>query len=353
MVARRARLDPSGTRQVAGEHAADRPGARLAAEQRAEVGGLEGEAGAGTIGGVFACNLAGPRRIKAGAARDHFLGAEAISGRGELFKSGGRVVKNVTGYDLCKLLAGSYGTLAAMTQVTVKVLPVPEKTRTVLVLGLDEQAGLMAMTRALASSHEVSGAAYLPAALILESEVSYVREAGTSVTALRIEGPVASVAYRCEALRKSLSDLGPTEELHGHNSAQFWAEIRDVRPFLSRPDFFVWRLSVPPQDGPAVVGRIAPRGDSFHFYDWGGGLIWLAVAPSPDAPGSDAQHPAVRDALAPCGGHATLVRAPDATRASIPVFQPQEPGLAALTRRVKESFDPKGVLNPGRMVAGG
>ena len=319
---------------------------------------LGGAAGAGTIGGVLACNLAGPRRIKAGAARDHFLGAEAVSGRGELFKSGGRVVKNVTGYDLCKLLAGSYGTLAAMTQVTVKVLPVPEKTRTVLVLGLDEQAGLSAMTRALASSHEVSGAAHLPAALVLESEVSYVRDAGAGVTALRIEGPAASVAYRCEALRKSLSDLGPTEELHGHNSARFWSEIRDVRPFLSRPDHFVWRLSVPPQDGPAVVGRIAPRGDSCHFYDWGGGLVWLAVAPSPGAPSlgapdPDAQHLAVREALAPCGGHATLVRAPDATRASIPVFQPQEPGLAALTRRVKESFDPKGVLNPGRMVAGG
>ncbi len=308
---------------------------------------LGGAAGAGTIGGMLACNLAGPRRIKAGAARDHFLGFEAVSGRGEVFKSGGRVVKNVTGYDLCKLLAGSYGTLAAMTDVTIKVLPAPEKTRTVLVLGLDEALALAAMTRALASAHEVSGAAYLPADLVLESEVSYVREARAGVTALRVEGPAASVAYRCAALREELSDLGPTEELHGQNSALFWRELRDVRPFWNRPDYFIWRLSVPPQEGPGVVARIQPPGNHSHYYDWGGGLIWLALEPS-----ADACDLAVREAVVPCGGHATLIRASDSTRASIPVFQPQDPALAALTRRVKESFDPRGVLNPGRMVAG-
>src|SRR5690606_7011140 len=136
------------------------------------------------------------RRIKAGAARDHFLGVEAVSGRGELFKSGGRVVKNVTGYDLCKLLCGSHGTLAAMTDVTVKVLPRPEKTYTVLLFGLDDATAAQAMARALGSPHEVSGAAHLPAALTSGSEVSYVAGAGGGVTALRLEGPGPSVEYR-------------------------------------------------------------------------------------------------------------------------------------------------------------
>lgn len=308
---------------------------------------LGGEADSATIGGVLACNLAGPRRIKAGAARDHFLGAAAVSGRGEIFKSGGRVVKNVTGYDLCKLLAGSYGTLSVMTQVTVKVLPVPEKTRTVLLQGLDAEGGLAAMTRALASSHEVSGAAHLPAELAAESQVSYLREAGAAITALRIEGPAASVEYRCAALRRELGDLADTEELHGHNSAAFWREVRDAAAFVGRKDEVVWRLSVPPQSGPAVAAALARGGEGRAYFDWGGGLIWLALPPS-----DDADHARIRAAVESTGGHATLVRAPKATRAAIPVFQPQEAGLAALTQRVKDSFDPRGVLNPGRMVAG-
>jgi glycolate oxidase FAD binding subunit len=308
---------------------------------------LGGEAGAGSIGGVLACNLAGPRRIKAGAARDHFLGVSAVSGRGEAFKSGGRVVKNVTGYDLCKLMAGSYGTLAAMTDVTVKVLPAAEKTRTVLLLGLDDVGALAAMTRALGSAHEVSGAAHLPAVLAADSEVSYVQEAGGAVTALRVEGTGPSVEYRCAALRRELADLGQSEELHGHNSATFWQEVRDVRPFVARPERLVWRISVPPQAGPAVAGALADGGDALAYYDWGGGLLWLALRPS-----EDGGHAALRAALAGCGGHATLIRAPETLRAAVPVFQPQDPAMAALTARVKDGFDPRRVLNPGRMVAG-
>ena len=118
----------------------------------------------GTLGGMIACNLAGPRRIKAGAARDHILGVEAVTGRGELVKSGGRVVKNVTGYDVSKLLTGSFGTLAALTQITIKVLPAPETIETVLLTGLNEAAAVSAMSLAMNSSHEVSAAAFIPAA---------------------------------------------------------------------------------------------------------------------------------------------------------------------------------------------
>jgi glycolate oxidase FAD binding subunit len=311
-------------------------------------GGWEG---AGSIGGALACNLAGPRRIKAGAARDHFLGVKAVSGRGEAFKAGGRVVKNVTGYDICKLMTGAYGTLAAMTEVTVKILPAPEKTRTVLLFGLDDAKAVTAMTRALQSAHEVSGAAHLPAPAAAGSQVSYVAGAGGAVTAIRVEGPGPSVEHRAASLRQELADLAETEELHSANSAAFWAEVRDVAPFAAEPKKILWRLSVPPAAGAQVVSRIAQGQTAQYYFDWGGGLIWLAL-PASDGLAFDARHAAVRAAFRDCGGHATLVRAPDEVRAAVSVFQPQDPGNAALTERVKDGFDPRRILNPGRMYAG-
>lgn len=298
-----------------------------------------GPEGAASIGGVFAANLAGPGRLRHGAARDHLLGFHAVNGEGETFKSGGRVVKNVTGYDLSKLICGSYGTLAAMTEVTFKVMPVPEKTRTVLVFGLDDARAVEAMSVALGSPHEVVAAAHLPAPIARRSGVAYVANAGTGVTAIRIEGPGPSAEHRCKALRQELSGFGPTEELHGTNSAGLWREIRDARPFVgdTRP---LWRLSVAPTEGPAVVARIARSIGAEWFYDWGGGLVWLAVPAAVDAA-------TIRSTAG--GGHATLIRAEAGLRAAVPVFHPQPPALAALAKRVKESFDPKGILNPGRM----
>jgi len=324
---------------------------QMLAFEPADLGPLLGGApDAASIGGVLACNLAGPRRIKAGSARDHFLGVNAVSGRGELFKSGGRVVKNVTGYDLCKLLCGAYGTLGVMTDVTVKVLPRPEKTYTVLVLGLEDAAALQAMTRALGSPHEVSGAAHLPAALAARSEVSYIAGAGGAVTALRLEGPAPSVAYRCAALRRELADLGQTEELHSLNSLAFWRALRDVQPFVGNGRSAVWRLSVAPSAGPGVVAAIGPEAFGGEaFYDWGGGLIWLSLPLNGvDDPGAAK----VRRAVAAAGGHATLIRAPLELRAAVSVFQPQDAAAALLSQRVKDAFDPKCVLNPGRMYAG-
>ncbi len=308
---------------------------------------LGGKQGAQTIGGVIACNLSGPRRIKAGAARDHFLGLKAVSGRGEAFKAGGRVVKNVTGYDICKLLAGSYGTLAVLSAVTVKVLPAPAKTRTVLVFGLADIDAMKAMTAGLTSAHEVSGAAHLPQPAAESSAVSYVAKAAGAVTAVRIEGPQASVEYRCAALRKTLDEFGETEELHGRNSAMLWSEIGNVAAFAGEQERLIWRLSAPPSKGPAVVAAVNEKIAAQALYDWGGGLIWLAVEPL-----QDAGAPAIREAIAKSGGHATLIRAPVDIRASSEVFQPQEAGAAGLTKRLKESFDPRRVLNPGRMYEG-
>ncbi len=297
----------------------------------------------GTIGGVFVCNMAGPRRIQAGSARDHILGFHALSGRGEHFKSGGRVVKNVTGFDLSKLMAGSFGTLAVMCDVTFKVLPIPEKARTVLVLGDDTDVAIAALTMALQSPFDVSAAAHVPAALAAASAVSYVSGAGCGVTAIRVEGPGPSVDFRCDALRTMLAEFGETEELHSTNSASLWREIRDVSYFVGNEDQ-VWRLSVPPSEGPGVARRLIEDTGGRAFFDWGGGLIWLAMDARPDA-----AHESVRAAIGGGGGHATLIRASADVRAAVPVFQPQPGPLATLAARVKDSFDPQRVLNPGRM----
>ena len=319
---------------------------QMLAFEPADYAPLLGAEGRATLGGALACNLSGPRRIRAGAARDHFLGMHAVSGRGERFKAGGRVVKNVTGYDVCKLLAGSYGTLALMHEVTVKVLPAPERTRTVLVFGLEPVAAIDALGEALGSAHEVSGAAHMPAGIAARSAVSYVSGAGAAVSAARVEGFPASVAARCAALRDLLGRFGAVEELHSKNSATLWREIRDVRAFADE-NGPLWRLSVPPATGAAVAARVAEEAQVRALFDWGGGLLWLAVEGTPDA-----GEAAVRAAAAEAGGHATLARADAPTRAVRAVFQPQAAGLAALTARIKRAFDPSGVLNPGRMYAG-
>jgi glycolate oxidase FAD binding subunit len=301
--------------------------------------------GAGSLGGALAANLAGPRRIKSGAARDHFLGVSAVSGRGETFKSGGRVVKNVTGYDLCKVLAGSYGTLAAMTDVTVKTLPRAETEATVLVLGLSDVNAIKAMSAAMASSCDVSGAAHLPAHIAFRFGGL---ESTQSTTALRLEGVTPSVKHRKEALVALLKSYGAVASLGVERSKLLWSSIRDVRPFAAngpsgqRP---VWRVSTVPSKGAELATLIPPSAQM--FYDWAGGLIWIAPLP-----GLDVASDEIRAAVRATGGHATLIRADASVRAASDVFEPQDGALAAVTKRVKESFDPKGVLNPGRMWAG-
>ena len=302
------------------------------------------EAGHGSLGGVIATNLSGPRRLKAGAARDHFLGVAAVTGRAETIKSGGRVVKNVTGYDLCKLYAGSWGTLGAMTDVTVKVLPAPETEATVLVAGLDDARACTAMAAAMGSPCDVSGAAHLPDHVASFFDGLPKPEAST---VLRVEGFAPSVAHRKEALAALLKDFGPISILFEKESRALWRGVRDVRPFASegsraRP---LWRISTQPSRGHEIAAAITPAAQM--FYDWAGGLIWVAM-PFEDEPGAAG----IREAVANVGGHATLIRAPAWLRASTEVFALEDAGLAALSRRVKEQFDPKGVLNPGRMWAG-
>jgi glycolate oxidase FAD binding subunit len=305
---------------------------------------LGGEPGRGTIGGVIACNLSGPRRIKAGAARDHFLGVQAVTGRGDLIKSGGRVVKNVTGYDLCKLFAGSFGTLVAMTDVTFKVLPAAEHEATLLLRARTREAGFAALRAAMSSTGDVAGAAYLPATVAGDSAVPALAGAGADLAALRLEGPAPSVRERAERLKALLAGEGELDELAPTESATLWREIRDVA--LLPRTMPLWRLSAPPAAGPPLLEALERDLARAWLADWAGGLLWLAVDDADDAGAAR-----IRQALSKPGGHATLIRGRAELRAAVPVFQPQEPALARLNARVKDSFDPKRILNRDRMYA--
>lgn len=306
---------------------------------------LSGAPGAQTIGGVFACNLSGPRRLKSGAARDHLLGLHGVTGHAQLVKTGGRVVKNVTGYDLCKLLTGSLGTLAVLTQVTFKVLPRAETSRTLLATAPDEITLLALLRAASGSPCEISGAACLPTLAAGRSAVGTVRGASRPLAAVRLEGFGPSVAYRAGELRRLLRQPGVEfAEIEHEDTRVLWREIRDVT--LLPRERALWRLSIAPTASAALAGW-ATELTSERLFDWAGGLVWLAARHDQAPPAA-----AVRAALEPHGGHATLVRAPEAVRSVEPPFEPQPPALQALTERIKRSFDPKGVLNPGRMYAG-
>ena len=330
------------------ERALDQAGQLLAFEPPDWRGLLGAEDVEPTLGGVLACNLSGPRRIKAGAARDHFLGFRAVSGRGEIFKAGGKVVKNVTGYDLPKLMAGSYGTLAALEEVTVKVLPRPEAVATVLFAGVAPEMAGRLMAAALGSPHEVSGAAYLPPGTAMP--LALPLRPGT--VALRVEGPAPSVAFRGDALLHEHGATGAAEFLDDSHSIAFWRGIGEVAPLAGLGERAVWRVSVAPARGATIGVQIARRLDAAWFLDWGGGLLWLAVAEQGDA-GAAVIRAAVRGAEGLGTGHATLVKGSPALRRSVPVFEPAAAPLAALSRRVKDAFDPKHILNPGRLVEGG
>ena len=304
---------------------------------------LAGESGQGTIGGTLAANLSGPRRLKAGAARDHILGIQAVSGRGEGFKSGGRVVKNVTGYDLSKGLAGSWGTLAVVTDLTFKVLPAAETEKTLVIAGLDDGEAAAAMSEAMGSSSEVSGAAHLPEGVIgrfLDGALT-----GTARTVLRIEGVGPSVDYRIDLLVRLMKPYGTAEVIDETASRALWEEIRDCKPFADGTPAPIWRVSIAPMQGHRMVDAFRRAAGANAYYDWQGGLVWLRMEAYPEAE-------VLRKLIAHFGGgHATLVRAPLPVRTATPVFQPQPEALAALSMRLKEQFDPKKILNPGRMAA--
>ncbi|WP_370322381.1 glycolate oxidase subunit GlcE [Oricola sp.] len=305
--------------------------------------GLFGANGIPTIGALAAANISGPRRLIAGAARDALLGVRFVNGAGEVIKNGGRVMKNVTGLDLVKLMAGSWGTLGLVTEVSFKVLPRAETETTLVIHGAHEDEAANLMSAAMGTSAEVSGAAHLPESVAKRSGLD-----GGSATVLRLEGFPESVAARLGRLKAALRSAANASEMDETASKSLWADIRDVAPFAGtmKP---LWKISVAPLAGHDVAAMILRevRGEAFH--DWQGGLVWLQLDEEGDASGG-----IVRSAVAKCGGgHATLIRAAEDIRAVTPVFQPQAAPVAALAERVRAALDPAGIFNPGRMVWNG
>ncbi|MBN9511446.1 MAG: FAD-binding protein [Alphaproteobacteria bacterium] len=295
-----------------------------------------------TLGGVVATNLSGPRRVAWGAMRDHVLGVRAVNGRGEVLHSGGRVLKNVTGLDLCKLLSGSHGTLAVITEITLKVLPAPPATGTVVLDGLSAEQGVAALAAALGSPYGVSAAAYLPS-----GAVGQLAGLAASATLARIEDIASSVTYRTTRLAETLEAFGRPRILDDATSRALWRSVRDAVPLRNgNGNAALWRVSVRPSAGPAVAQAVSAAFDARWFLDWGGGLVWIA------GPATEAAHTAVVAAAQAGGGTWMLLRAPDGLRAAATVIPEEPAALARITRAVKAALDPKGILNPGRMYVG-
>lgn len=306
------------------------------------VGGHHAHA---TIGALFSMNYSGSRRISSGAARDHLLGISAVSGAGIPFRSGGRVMKNVTGLDLTRTLCGSWGTLAVLTEVTFKVMPRPEATATLLLLGLDDAIAIEALSVAMGSPYEVSGAIHIQKALAGRLWHEGLKAEHRSVTALRLENFDASVAYRIERLKAELKPFGDIYVLGQESSLAFWDELRQLSVLRGSPAP-LWRISTAPTRAAKLVAQISSYMTCHAWYDWAGGLVWAEVLPTSDAGAAD-----IRRVVATNGGHATLIRAEAPVRASIDVFQPLAPGIARLTAKLKSVFDPAAILNRGRMYA--
>jgi len=306
-----------------------------------------------TIGSVFATNMSGARRVYSGAARDHLLGIRAVTGHGDIFKSGGRVMKNVTGYDLCKTMAGSWGTLSVLTEVTMKVLPKPEETRTLIICGLADEMANEVLCAAMSTPFEVSGSVHMQKGMATRLDhaklggvdATLAKVMGDSITALRIENVSSSVAYRMEQLKRRFGAFGDILELDNTPSLVFWRKLQDLE-FLQVGEGAVWRISTAPRSGHRIVRMVSEFMPCNAVYDWSGGLVWMEVPEVSDGGAAE-----IRRVVATVGGHATLVHASPAVRSAVDVFQPLEDGLSRLSKALKMTYDPKGVLNPGRMYA--
>ncbi len=296
----------AGTPVTAVEAALAAEGQRLPFEPM-DHRGLLGTTGEPTIGGAVAMNVSGPRRVQAGACRDSLIGARFVDGEGTVVKNGGRVMKNVTGYDLARLMAGARGSLGILTEVAFKVLPAAATQATLRLDGLAIEAAVAAMAAGLGSPFEVTGAAHDPRA---------------GATWLRIEGLAGSVDYRAGRLAAVLMPHGTAERLDPDASEAVWRRVRDVGPLSGAGD--IWRVHARPSRAAGLVER---AGADAALLDWGGGLIWILVPPGTD----------LRARLGAFDGHATRVRgAPDAV--------PEAAGIAALSRGLRSRFDPRGIL---------
>lgn len=276
---------------------------------------------AATIGGTIAAGIAGSRRVTAGSARDHLLGFTAVSGRGDIYVAGAKVVKNVTGYDLPKLMAGSWGRIGAMTELTLKVLPRPRQTVTMAATGLPLAEAYAVMARALGSNAEISAAACLKSGEVL----------------LRIAGFAPSVSARCAALPTILAGHCALTVMPDSDAAPLWHRAMTGRDLIGR---VLWDVHLPPRHAPALIERLHPL-DIDWAMDWGGGRIWIAL---------DKEDETVRLRTMSLDGEARLMRGPAAMRARVAAFQPRQRGVMALEQRVRRAFDPAGVFSTLRFM---
>ncbi|WP_166418887.1 FAD-binding protein [Cochlodiniinecator piscidefendens] len=284
--------------------------------------GLLSTSGEPTIGGAVAANVSGPRRIQAGACRDSLLGVRFVDGAGRILKNGGRVMKNVTGYDLVKLMAGSRGTLGVVTEVSLKVQAIPECTGTLAWSGLGWAAALKVFSGALGSPYDITGAARLPEGWGNRDESSW--------TFIRVEGLENSVKYRLGELQKTFAEFpAPKVILDHEENQQIWQSVRNVSPFGDKVGN-VWRTSVKPTDMISVVGK----SDYEHVVDWGGGLVWTLAPEDVD----------LRQILKGIEGYSTLVRGD-----AFPSFEPENAIVTRLSEGLRQKFDPRGIFNPGLM----
>lgn len=312
-------------------------GGQMLAPEPPSAGCLFGAGLQPTIGGVVATNLSGPRRITVGAIRDHVMGLRFVNGAGEVVRSGGRVLKNVTGLDLCKLLSGSHGTLGVITEVTLKVLPATETSATLALRVPDLAAGVRALSAGLGSPYGVTGAALLPDGLAAQGMHG-------PVALLRLEDFASFVAYRAGRLRDDLAPHGDVTLIEDAASQAIWREVREVGIGVA-PEDAIWRVSVRPSAAPRVAAALSAAFGARLLLDWGGGLVWVA------GPASETAHRAVMQAASAARGTFALIRAPDALRAAVAVLPDEPPALAAIGARVKAALDPAGIFNPGRMRA--
>ncbi len=320
------------------EEVLDKEGQRLAFEPTDYRGLFRTHDKNPTIGGIVACGISGPRRIRVGACRDSLLGVRFVNGRGEIIKNGGRVMKNVTGYDLVKFLCGSYGTLGVMTELSFKTAPKPETEATFIVSGFDDRQAIRFMSLALGQPLDISGAVHAPGE--------------TPETYLRIEGLRSSVKHKLQRLEKLLVDFSGmpnfgSNVIRSTESENLWQKIRDIDCYTETSGA-VWKISLRPIDTPPFMELLKENMDVEAFYDWGGGLIWLHT-PTINSETAGL----VRMILDRFGGHATLVKANDALKEYTGVFHPEPKPLALLAKKIRAEFDPCHILNPGLMTVGG
>ena len=305
---------------------------------------FNGKSNNGTIGGVISCNFAGPRRFKVGSARDHLLGFQGINGKGEIIKSGGTVVKNVTGYDLCKLISGSFGTLSVLTELSVKVLPKPQNSKTLIINNPHIKKAIEYLGTALSSSSDPSGGVFYPEQFDQSFTFNDLTHKG-ALTAIRIEGPSNSVDHRIKNLS---AELGLLENeysiLESVQTKIFWNKTKNLEIFSNSKKNLL-RIVAPISETLSVLQKMKPY-EINYFLDWGGSLIWVELEKI-----SLKILREIKDIMQQHSGYFTIIKVEDDLKASADIFT-IDPIKYKISEKIKKSFDPKRIFNPGKMYSG-